>query len=167
MCPDDFRCPITLEIMDDPHILVQSGMTYEKKAILHALIERPNIDPKTNAPFQGEAILIPNHDLRGAIQQWREQGMRPQASEGGGGGGGAAQQQEHPDELVTWFSTLKISKAKTHEVLDYLCGDEVGVVDVEDLALVDDASLEHAANILPPVRKVKFQTIFLINLDHS
>ena len=28
---------------------------------------------------------------------------------------------------------------------------------MEDLALVDDASLEHAANILPPVRKAKFQ----------
>ena len=73
------------------------------------------------------------------------------------GGGGAAQRQEYSDKLVAWFSALHISEAKTNEALHYLCGDEVGVVEVEDLALVDDASLEHAANILPPVRKVKFQ----------
>ena len=73
------------------------------------------------------------------------------------GGGGAAQRQEYSDKLVAWFSALHISEAKTNEALHYLCGDEVGVVEVEDLALVDDASLEHAANILPPVRKAKFQ----------
>ena len=73
------------------------------------------------------------------------------------GGGGAAQQQEYSDKLVAWFSALHISEAKTNEARHYLCGDEVGVVEVEDLALVDDASLEHAANILPPVRKAKFQ----------
>ena len=73
------------------------------------------------------------------------------------GGGGAAQRQEYSDKLVAWFAALHISEAKTNEALHYLCGDEVGVVEVEDLALVDDASLEHAANILPPVRKAKFQ----------
>ena len=135
MCPDNFRCAITLEIMDDPHILVQSGMTYEKKAIQHALIENPNMDPMTG-PFEGEAKLVPNYGLRGVIQQWREQGMRSQANEGGGGGGGGGggAAQEYPDELVAWFSDLKISEAKTHEVLDYLCGDEVGATEVGELA---------------------------------
>ena len=89
MCPDDFRCPITLEIMEDPHILVQSAMTYEKKAIQHALIEKPNMCPMTG-PFKGEAQLVPNLGLRGAITQWRERGMRSQASDDGGGASGSA-----------------------------------------------------------------------------
>jgi len=161
MCPDDFRCPITLEIMENPHILVQSAMTYEKKAIQHALIEKPNMCPMTG-PFKGEAQLVPNHGLRGAITQWRERGMRSQASDDGGGASGSTSgstsaRQEYSDKLVAWFSALHISEAKTNEALDYLCGDEVGVVEVEDLALVDDARLERAANILPPVRKAKFQ----------
>ena len=40
---------------------------------------------------------------------------------GEGGGGGGAAQQEYSDELVAWFSALKISDAKTREALDYLC----------------------------------------------
>ena len=139
------------------------GMTYEKKAIQHALIEKPNMDPMTG-PFEGEAKLVPNHGLRGAITQWREQGMRPQANEGSGGGGGAAQQQEYPDELVAWFSDLKISEAKTHEALDYLCGDEVGATEVEGAAPPPDPGPQLARRPLtedperprPPPRPVVF-----------
>ena len=80
-CPNDFLCPITLELMDDPVILAQSEQTYERKAIQHALIERPGVDPKTNARFEGEPQLIPNIQLRGVIEQWRRQFV---------GGGGAA-----------------------------------------------------------------------------
>ena len=69
-CPDDFMCPITLELMKKPFILFQSGHTYEKKALQYALIERPNHDPLTNATFEGEAQIGPNHSLRKAIEQW-------------------------------------------------------------------------------------------------
>ena len=54
----------------------------------------------------------------------------------GGGDGGAAQQEQYPDELRGWFSALKISDAKTQEVLDYVCGDEVGVTEVGELPLL-------------------------------
>jgi len=72
-CPDDFRCAITLELMENPYILTQSGHTYEKKAIQHALVERPDTAPYTNKRFEGEANLVPNHQLRGAIQQGKQQ----------------------------------------------------------------------------------------------
>lgn len=65
-------CPITLELMTKPFMLVQSGQTYEKKALQHALIEQPNRDPLTNAAFEGEAQIVPNHALRKAIEQWTE-----------------------------------------------------------------------------------------------
>ena len=70
--PDDYSCPITLEIMRDPVILAQSNQTYERQAILSALNNRPNVDPKTNKRFSGEALLIPNIALRGSIEQWAE-----------------------------------------------------------------------------------------------
>ena len=66
-CPSDFTCSISLELMEDPVILVQSGMTYEKKELQHALIEKPDRDPLTNAIFEGEAMIVPNHALRGAL----------------------------------------------------------------------------------------------------
>ena len=46
-------------------------MTYERKALLHALAEREHVDPATNAPFEGEAQLVPNHALRNSIEQWK------------------------------------------------------------------------------------------------
>ena len=75
---------------------------------------------------------------------------------GGGGGGGAAQQQEYPDELVAWFSALKISEVKTHEALDYLCGDEVGVTDVEELLEISASVNETVLKIIPDVKRKKY-----------
>jgi len=71
--PNDFKCPVSLEIMKDPYVLVQSGHTYEKKAIYMALAHRPNVDPKTNQSFHGEPQLIPNHTLRGLIHSWLDE----------------------------------------------------------------------------------------------
>ena len=114
-CPDDFCCPISLEIMEDPVILAQSAQTYEKKQLQYALIERPGVDPKTNARFEGEPQLIPNIQLRGVIEQWRRQfvgggaaaAAAPAApppppieySRGGGGGGGHVSSPPRPPLL--------------------------------------------------------------------
>ena len=69
--PANFRCPITMEIFEDPVILVQTGQTYERVALLQALEQRPQVDPLTNATFEGEPQLIGNIALRGSIKEWR------------------------------------------------------------------------------------------------
>ena len=70
--PHDFTCPITLELFNDPVILAQSGNSYKRQALKAALDERPNVDPKTNATFEGSATIVPNHTLRGSIDEWKE-----------------------------------------------------------------------------------------------
>ena len=92
-CPNDFLCPITLELMEDPVILAQSEQTYERKAIQHALIERPGVDPKTNARFEGNPMFIANRQLKGAIEQWQQEHKVV------GGGGGAALPSPPPSPL--------------------------------------------------------------------
>ena len=66
--PDDFRCPITLELMTDP-VTIETGHTYERSSILKWLRAGNSICPKT-----GEQVVsmdvVPNIALRRLIQQY-------------------------------------------------------------------------------------------------
>ena len=154
VCPDEFRCPITLGIMNNPYILVQSSMTYEHEAIQNALSEKPNKDPLTNAAFEGEAQLIPNHSLRKLIQQWREKGTYPQES---------CKKVNFSYKLDQWFSTFNLSEAKRHEVLTFVCGDKIGATEVDELKELDETSIQSIVNILPAAKR----HIFLAEINQS
>jgi len=67
--PQEFLCPITCEIMSDPHITL-SGHTYEKYAIEQWLTTHES-DPLTNKKLVNK-LLIPNHTLRKQIQSFVE-----------------------------------------------------------------------------------------------
>ena len=69
-CPEDYMCPVSLEIMSDPVILVQSGVTYERAMIEECLFRRPGVDPLSGATFEEDARLIPNYALKGTIESW-------------------------------------------------------------------------------------------------
>lgn len=66
--PDDFRCPISLELMVDP-VTVASGQTYERAAITRWLEEGHKTCPKTGQKLLHNT-LIPNCSLRRLIMQW-------------------------------------------------------------------------------------------------
>jgi hypothetical protein len=75
MCPKEYQCPISLEIMEDPVILVQSGMTYDRKPISVALAINPGTDPMTNIKFNDEPKLVPNYSLKSLIETWKRHHM--------------------------------------------------------------------------------------------
>ncbi|KAJ8569812.1 hypothetical protein K7X08_006389 [Anisodus acutangulus] len=66
---DDFRCPITLEIMSDP-VTIASGHTYDRSSILKWFRAGNSTCPKT-----GERLtsidLVPNLSLKVLIKQYR------------------------------------------------------------------------------------------------
>src|SRR3990167_10966745 len=71
--PDDFLCPITREVMENP-VVAADGFSYEKAAIeqwIQAFHLRQPTSPMTNLPLLNVS-LIPNHTLRSAILQWSE-----------------------------------------------------------------------------------------------
>ena len=74
--PHEYKCPITLDIMENPYVLFQSGYTYEYEAIMMALAKKPGIDPYTNQKFDGPPFLKENHTLRSAIQGWKDSQRR-------------------------------------------------------------------------------------------
>ncbi|XP_015874109.2 U-box domain-containing protein 13 [Ziziphus jujuba] len=74
--PDDFRCPISLELMKDP-VIVSTGQTYERSCIEKWLEAGHGTCPKTQQSLSSTA-LTPNYVLRSLIAQWCEaNGIEP------------------------------------------------------------------------------------------
>ncbi|KAJ8750540.1 hypothetical protein K2173_015696 [Erythroxylum novogranatense] len=74
--PDDFRCPISLELMKDP-VIVSTGQTYERSCIEKWLEAGNGTCPKTQQTLSSTA-LTPNFVLRSLIAQWCEtNGIEP------------------------------------------------------------------------------------------
>ncbi|XP_052207982.1 U-box domain-containing protein 13-like isoform X1 [Diospyros lotus] len=74
--PDDFRCPISLELMRDP-VIVSTGQTYERSCIEKWLEAGHGTCPKTQQTLTSTA-LTPNYVLRSLIAQWCEaNGIEP------------------------------------------------------------------------------------------
>jgi hypothetical protein len=63
--PEDIICPITQQIMTDPVMLVESGHTYEREAIL-AHLKTKKTDPLTNVLISN-ASIAPNHTVKKLI----------------------------------------------------------------------------------------------------
>uniref|UniRef100_A0ACD6A429 Uncharacterized protein n=1 Tax=Avena sativa TaxID=4498 RepID=A0ACD6A429_AVESA len=68
--PDEFRCPISLELMHDP-VIVSSGQTYERSCIQKWLDSGHKTCPKTQLPLT-HTSLTPNFVLKSLIAQWCE-----------------------------------------------------------------------------------------------
>ncbi|CAN6164990.1 unnamed protein product [Urochloa humidicola] len=69
--PSYFICPISQDVMNDPHIAAD-GFTYEAEAIRSWLDSGHDTSPMTNMPLEHDE-LIPNRALRSAIQEWLQQ----------------------------------------------------------------------------------------------
>uniref|UniRef100_A0A7S3JQ13 RING-type E3 ubiquitin transferase n=1 Tax=Aureoumbra lagunensis TaxID=44058 RepID=A0A7S3JQ13_9STRA len=69
--PDQFRCPITLEIMCEPVFLfTQSGRSFEREALEHWLELHPTVDPLTNEEHGMLLEYAPNRVLKEVIALW-------------------------------------------------------------------------------------------------
>ncbi|MCD7460503.1 hypothetical protein HAX54_043651 [Datura stramonium] len=66
--PEDFRCPISLELMTDP-VTVSTGQTYDRASIQKWLKSGNLLCPKTGEKLQ-TTELVPNFSLRNLIQQF-------------------------------------------------------------------------------------------------
>ncbi|EKX39567.1 hypothetical protein GUITHDRAFT_76256, partial [Guillardia theta CCMP2712] len=64
-----FFCPISMALMNNP-VTCSDGFTYERSSI-ETWLQSNTVSPMTGMPLQGSG-LIPNHNLRNAIQEWKE-----------------------------------------------------------------------------------------------
>lgn len=68
--PNEFRCPISMELMTDP-VLCEDGQTYDRRSIQEWL-ERSQTSPLTRQPLNPNA-LRPNLALKASIDRWKQQ----------------------------------------------------------------------------------------------
>ncbi|GMH59528.1 hypothetical protein TrST_g11507 [Triparma strigata] len=66
--PEEFECPITMELMNDP-VIAADGHSYERSEITAWLIKN-NTSPKTNDELEHK-MVTPNHALRIMIEDWK------------------------------------------------------------------------------------------------
>ena len=66
--PDEYKCPITLELMRNP-VICSDGRTYEKHAIIEILNKPEPKSPITRQTLN-DKIMIPNHNLRKLIDDY-------------------------------------------------------------------------------------------------
>eukprot|EP01018_Ginkgo_biloba_P015197 Gb_29276 [translate_table: standard] len=69
--PDDFRCPISLDLMRDP-VIVATGQTYDRFSITRWINEGHSTCPNSGQVLS-HTNLIPNYALRNLIHQWCEE----------------------------------------------------------------------------------------------
>jgi hypothetical protein len=67
--PDEFICPMTLEIMNDP-VITNDAITYERSYI-EEWFKNNNTSPKTNLQLSSKE-LISNLSLKNAIYTWKQ-----------------------------------------------------------------------------------------------
>jgi hypothetical protein len=65
--PEEFMCPVSMEIMDDP-VICEDGHTYERMSIVNL---RNSLSPITREPIN-KKNLIPNRNLANAIERFKK-----------------------------------------------------------------------------------------------
>ncbi|KAK4578223.1 hypothetical protein RGQ29_028383 [Quercus rubra] len=68
--PSYFLCPISQDVMQDPHVAAD-GFTYEEKVLREWFDGGHDTSPMTNLKLE-HCNLVPNYALRSAIQEWQQ-----------------------------------------------------------------------------------------------
>jgi hypothetical protein len=67
--PDEYRCPITRELMEDP-VIAEDGQTYEREAIA-TWVTGHGTSPMTRQRIA--SMFIPNRIMKALIEKWRQE----------------------------------------------------------------------------------------------
>lgn len=73
--PDEFRCPISLDLMRDP-VIIASGHTYDRNSIAQWINSGHHSCPKSGQKLIHMA-LIPNYALKSLVHQWCQENNIP------------------------------------------------------------------------------------------
>ena len=106
--PDEYKCPITLDVMTDP-VIGPDGHTYERSAIEGWIASGRNTSPVTRG-YMSSSSLTPNIALRNAIERWRAAPAAPSVA----GSAGAPSPLSFKRIPMTLHSTVDRTKNLLH-----------------------------------------------------
>ncbi|CBI38099.3 unnamed protein product, partial [Vitis vinifera] len=106
--PVDFRCPISMELMQDP-VTISTGVTYERKNIEKWLFSYNNKTCPTTMQRINSFDITPNHTLKRLILAWQnEEAARSCDSR-------PVRSLKH-DELVSLLATMESTPFKVNSL---------------------------------------------------
>ncbi|XP_038970976.1 U-box domain-containing protein 15-like isoform X1 [Phoenix dactylifera] len=108
--PNDFLCPISLEIMTDP-VIVATGQTFERRSIQIWLDAGHRTCPKTRQTLS-HLSLAPNYALRNLILQWCEKNKVELLKKETDLDSEAADHEEEISSLVEDLSSIHLDKQR-------------------------------------------------------
>uniref|UniRef100_A0A0E0LR32 RING-type E3 ubiquitin transferase n=1 Tax=Oryza punctata TaxID=4537 RepID=A0A0E0LR32_ORYPU len=120
--PDDFRCPISLEVMTDP-VILPSGHTFERRSIQRWLDGGHLTCPVTNLPLPPSPPLIPNHALRRLIAAVSPVAAVAAAAAPAAAGGG-----ERREVVSSVYGLLRLARSGPEGRREVMESGDVGVL---------------------------------------
>jgi len=66
---EKFKCPISLDYMRDPVVLMPSGNTYDREYLCSSLLAHPNLDPKSGIRYDQKLMYADNIVLRSMLME--------------------------------------------------------------------------------------------------
>ncbi|GMH37617.1 hypothetical protein BSKO_05490 [Bryopsis sp. KO-2023] len=89
--PPEFYCPISLEIMEEPVVLFETAVTYDRKSIETWLFAYGSNRCPVSGRILSEAVFVENRPLRSLIEEWKRTHF-------------AVDKDDVPDSLTSKFS---------------------------------------------------------------
>ncbi|XP_010930144.1 U-box domain-containing protein 45 [Elaeis guineensis] len=135
--PEEFRCPISLQLMYDP-VIISSGQTYERVCIEKWFGDGHSTCPKTQQQLS-HLCLTPNYCVKGLIAGWCEQNGVPIPD-------------APPESLDLNYWRLALSEqdatdSRSTGTIDSCQMKGVKVVPLEENAAIEDLSVDESVSL--------------------
>ncbi|GMI87300.1 hypothetical protein like AT5G01830 [Hibiscus trionum] len=129
--PDEFRCPISLDLMKDP-VIVASGHTYDRNSIAQWINNGHHTCPKSGQRLIHMA-LIPNYALKSLVHQWCQENNIPLTEcSSNASGSEINNEQKAAEKAVDHISATKVVIDSVKMTAEFLVGKlAMGSLDIQ------------------------------------
>lgn len=119
--PDEYRCPISLDMMRDP-VIIASGHTYDRNSIAQWINSGHRTCPKSGQKLIHMA-LIPNYALKSLVHQWcEENNMSLKECASSSSNSESSSNRKQDEKAVDHISATKTSVDAVRMTAEFLVG---------------------------------------------
>uniref|UniRef100_A0A7N0RJQ9 RING-type E3 ubiquitin transferase n=1 Tax=Kalanchoe fedtschenkoi TaxID=63787 RepID=A0A7N0RJQ9_KALFE len=120
--PDEFRCPISLDLMKDP-VIIASGHTYDRHSIAQWINSGHHTCPKSGQRLIHMA-LIPNYALKSLVHEWCQENNTPldECASASSDSEKGSSKKKQCEEAVDHISATKASVDAVKMTAEFLVG---------------------------------------------
>lgn len=166
--PDEFRCPISLDLMRDP-VIVSSGHTYDRISIAEWINSGHHTCPKSGQRLIHTA-LIPNYALKSLVHQWCYENNVKVNEEAITKNNNSSSKRHKNENAIDHISANKASKDAVKMTAEFLVGKlATGSTDIQrqsayEIRLLAKTGMDNR-RIIAEVGAIPFLVTLLVSKD--